>query len=61
MFKKEYIYHVTYSFKHGVGRLTMYRNKKIDTVEDVRSVEKYIEDEHGLENVFLTNWIRLKK
>jgi adenosylcobinamide amidohydrolase len=61
LLKKKYIYHVTYSFQGGLGRTNMIMNKKINTQAIVTEVEEYIKNQQNLKNVFLTNWIRLKK
>lgn len=65
MFKrKSYIYHVAYFFKNqkmnGDGSITITRNKKIKTSEDVKGIAEYIGKEHGMGLVCISNWIRLK-
>jgi hypothetical protein len=62
---KSYVYHVVYSFSNGFnsgqGSITMYRNRKINTVEDVKLLKEYIENETNVDgNVIIENWIRLK-
>lgn len=62
MFKrKQYVYHVVYSYPMGNGTITIYRASKIKTVEDVKSVKRFIEENYGYKNVLITNWIKLKR
>lgn len=65
MFKKEYIYHVVYSYKkeifNGTGTITMYRNRKMNTVEDIQSVVDYIKEKDNYDNVLILNWKKLKR
>jgi hypothetical protein len=62
--RKSYVYHVVYNFQRGNqsgrGSITIYRNAKISTVEDIEIVKNYIEKNFVNGNVIVENWIRLK-
>lgn len=62
--RKRYVYHIVYNFKRehsdGRGSMTLYRVRKIKTIQDVTSIKEYLEREHQLGNVIIENWIRLK-
>lgn len=62
--RKDYVYHVAYQWSNdrlsGFGSITIYRNKKIKTNDDVKNIKEYIEKENPVGNVVIINWIRLK-
>lgn len=58
---KYYEYHVAYHHSTGTGSCVMLRRKKINSAVDVVSVQKFIEEQTGLKNVGLTNFIFLRK
>lgn len=59
-YQKQYKHLISYHFKGGVG--TMYHTSffKVDTVENIQAVVRYLEETTQLENVGITNIIRLK-
>lgn len=63
--KLKYVYLVAYTYIKGVnsgfGSLTLYRNRKINTVDEVKSVQEYIKEQYDNDAVAVTNFILLNK
>ena len=58
---KWYEYLVSYHHKTGTGTTYIKRSKKIESTADALELQKYIEDENGLESVGLLNIVLLRK
>ncbi len=60
---KRYVYHIYYIYLknniNGYGSVTLYRESKIDTEDEVVSVQKFIQKEYELDNVIIANFILL--
>ena len=60
---KRYVYHIYYIYLknniNGYGSVTLYRENKIDTEDEVVSVQKFIQKEYELDNVIIANFILL--
>ena len=67
MKKLKYIYHVVYyyannnNFLSGYGSVTIHRQNKLDTEEEIKSLVKFIKNEYNLDNVIIQNFILLNK
>lgn len=66
--KLRYVYHVVYRYANkdnnslsGYGSVTIYRNKKLNTEDEVKSLVKFIKNEYNLDNVIIQNFILLNK
>jgi len=58
---KYYVYHVVYSLPNGGGSITIYRNKKMDSAQQITDCAKYISDNYlGKNTLVIENFIRLK-
>ena len=60
-----YSYYVAYQFKtntqSGWGYINISRNKKVKTMDDITSMEEYIEKENEFDSVIIINYTLLKK
>ena len=45
----------------GLGRLELIRNRKIKSIDDVKSIEELIKEQYGYGHVIVTNYILLSK
>lgn len=65
MKKLKYVYLVTYTYIKGVsigtGSVTLYRRHKINTEDEVKSVQEYIKEQYNNDVVAVTNFILLNK
>jgi hypothetical protein len=59
-FKKYYSYYIFYNFTGGYGSMELIRNAPIKTMDDIKAITSYIENEHDYKNVILVNWIKTK-
>ena len=57
---KLYEYMVIYSFSNGQGRIQFTRSEPIRSYDDVVRVEKVINDEKKLDNLFITDFKLLR-
>lgn len=62
----KYVYHVSYvcqnnSSTHAFGSITMFRNHKIDSGDQVTSVANYIKETTGSKTVVILNFILLNE
>lgn len=56
-----YTYFISYSHNKGNGCMELFRNKKIKTFDDIKSINKFIEDTYKLKQVIVNNYILLNK
>lgn len=67
MIKRKYTYYVTFLNKgdnelsFGYGYSIIVRDKKINSVEQIKSVLNFIEKENNLDNVIILDYKRVKK
>ena len=65
MKKLKYVYLVAYTYSKGAGSgfgsVTLYRSHKINTVDEVKSVQEYIKEKYENDAVAVTNFILLNK
>lgn len=65
--KTKYVYFVVYTFinKPGclytTGTVSLGRNKKLNTMAEVKSAAEYLKNEYGYEDLMITNFILLNK
>ena len=60
-----YTYLIVYSnitgIVSGFGRLELVRNRKIKSIDDIKSIEELIMEQYGYSHVIVTNYILLSK
>ena len=55
--KKLYHYLVAFTFKGGIGTITLELKRKIKTVDDIKELQNYImKTNEGITNVGITNY-----
>ena len=55
--KKFYHYLVAFTFKGGIGTITLELKRKIKTVDDIKEIQDYImKTNEGITNVGITNY-----
>lgn len=55
--KKFYHYLVAYTFKSGIGTITLELKRKIKTVDDIKEIQDYImKTNEGITNVGVINY-----
>jgi hypothetical protein len=59
-YQKQYSYLISYHYKGGVGTVYHSTNFKVNTVENIKAVVKFLEEKTELENIGITNIIKLK-
>lgn len=61
----KYIYFIVYSQKRGydvgTGSIEVTRNKEIESIEELRELEKFIKKECNLNEVLIINYKLLRK
>lgn len=61
----KYIYFIVYfqerGYDEGTGSIEVTRNKKIETIEELRELEKFIKKECNLNKVLIINYKLLRK
>lgn len=45
----------------GLGRLELTRNRKIKSIDDIKSIEELIMNDYGYRHVIVTNYILMSK
>ena len=65
MKKLKYVYLVAYTYMKGPysgsGSMTLCRSRKINTEDEVKSVQEYIKEQYDNDAVAVTNFILLNK
>ena len=65
MKKLKYVYLVAYAYMKGsysgFGSMTLYRSRKINTEDEIKSVQEYIKEQYDNDAVAVTNFILLNK
>lgn len=60
-----YTYLIVYSniesYGSGLGRLELIRNRRIKSIDDIKSIEELIKEQYGYGHVIVTNYILLSK
>lgn len=60
-----YTYLIVYSniesYGSGLGRLELIRNRRIKSIDDIKSIEEMIKEQYGYGHVIVTNYILLSK
>lgn len=65
--KIKYVYFVVYTYvsKEGylpiTGTVSLGRNKKLNTMAEVKAAAEYLKTEYGYEDLMITNFILLNK
>ena len=59
--ERKYIYYVFYVAQGCTGSVSIKINNKIESMDQIKDVKKWIEENCGVKNVTLQNWVRLKK
>jgi hypothetical protein len=65
--KLKYVYFIVYTFVNNkgclptTGTVSLGRNKKLDTMAEVKSATEYLKNEFGYEDLMITNFILLNK
>lgn len=61
----KYIYFIAYcqrrGYDEGTGSIEVTRNKKIETIEELREIEKFIKKECNLDGILIINYKLLRK
>ena len=61
----KYIYFIAYfqkrGYDEGTGSIEVTRNKKIESIEELRELEKFIKKECNLNKVLIINYKLLRK
>ena len=65
MKKLKYVYLIAYTYlkgaQSGSGSMILHRNHKINTEDEVKSVQEYIKEAYDNDAVAVTNFILLNK
>jgi hypothetical protein len=54
--EKKFHYFIAFNYALGFGNTDFTLNKPIESIEDIRQIEKTIEEEDGLTKVSISNW-----
>lgn len=61
----KYIYFIAYfqkrGYDEGTGSIEVTRNKKIESIEELREIEKFIKKECNLYDILIINYKLLRK
>ena len=61
----KYIYFIAYlqkrGYDEGTGSIEVTRNKKIESIEELRELEKFIKKECNLNDILIINYKLLRK
>lgn len=57
----KYEYMVCYTIPNGTGRLFITLDKPIESYIDVENLDKIVKEKMGLDNLFVSNFILLRK
>lgn len=64
MFKRKYFYYVSYNYTdkegQGLGSVIYETEKKLNTVNEIDEVAKYLIKKLEFESIVILNWIRIK-
>ena len=65
--KLKYVYFIVYTFVNTkgclptTGTVSLGRNRKLDTMAEVKAAAEYLKNEFGYEDFMITNFILLNK